>query len=147
MINTKNYHSASSRSSSNIFKNLNSALYLSPEMILGQNNNSKSDVYSYSFIVYALMMNRIPFVEVKNTEQILKKFINEAYRPQITDIPEIYSELIENCWSQSQNDCPSFAEIINQLENNQSFITEDVNKEEYYNYIKYIKSFNNNCSY
>ena len=54
-------------------------------------------------------------------------------------VPEHYQNLIQKCWSQEPTDRPTFDEIVEELETNPDFITEDVNEEEYRKYIEYIK--------
>ena len=59
-------------------------------------------------------------------------------RPEFNaEIPDCCREMIEKCWSQDPNERPSFDEIVYQLRNNADFITETVNKEEFFDYINY----------
>ena len=70
----------------------------------------------------------------------MKEFIcDKQLRPTIPiTIPNIYRELIERCWSQNPKDRPTFEEILQTLKTNPEFITESVDKEEFYQYISTI---------
>ena len=67
--------------------------------------------------------------EEKDSESIkFKKEINETYK-----------DLIERCWNQEAEKRPTFDEILIELKANPLFITNEINKEEYFNYIKNIE--------
>lgn len=53
-------------------------------------------------------------------------------------IPKCYRDLIKKCWSYDPAERITFDEIVHILRTNRDFITEDINEEEYINYIKYI---------
>ena len=46
--------------------------------------------------------------------------------------------MIIRCWRENPADRPSFDQILNDLKNDRGFITEKVNEEEYFNYVKFI---------
>ena len=46
--------------------------------------------------------------------------------------------MIKECWSQNQDERPTFEEIVDKLKKNPDFITENVDKDEFLNYIDYI---------
>ncbi|KAK8895588.1 hypothetical protein M9Y10_024058 [Tritrichomonas musculus] len=58
-------------------------------------------------------------------------------------IPKIYRDLIEACWSQNPDDRPTFSEIVDMIKNNDEFITENVDVDEFLNYIDYINDYIN----
>ena len=60
---------------------------------------------------------------------------------QLNDVPNAYKELIEKCWSQEAKDRPSFDQIVKELKTNPEFITEDVNQDEFYDYVDYIDNY------
>lgn len=43
--------------------------------------------------------------------------------------------MIEDCWAQNPRDRPSFDDIVDSLENNQDFISLDINENEYREYM------------
>lgn len=68
--------------------------------------------------------------------------------PFRNEIPECYKDLIERCWAQDPDQRPTFDEIVTLLRENEEFVTETVNADEYFNYRDFIdetvKSFNSN---
>lgn len=68
--------------------------------------------------------------------------VAKGYRPEFKgQMNETLKYLIERCWSQEPTNRPSFDQIVDELENNRGYITDSVNEEEYFNYIKYIKEY------
>ncbi|KAK8893049.1 hypothetical protein M9Y10_030308 [Tritrichomonas musculus] len=115
--------------------------YASPEVINGLRYSKSSDVFSFSIILYEIITNENPFSEFESEFGICKS-IKEGYRPAFDMnqyIPKCYKELIETCWSEDPNDRPSFSKIVHELETNQEFISEDIDRKEY---DKYIESIN-----
>ena len=61
-----------------------------------QNDHEKCDVYSFSLIVYQIMMNKIQFKGINVINHIDNIIKNK--RPELDDkIPETYIKLIEKC--------------------------------------------------
>ncbi|KAK8839039.1 hypothetical protein M9Y10_032505 [Tritrichomonas musculus] len=115
--------------------------YIAPEIYLTEGNSKASDVYAFSLIVYELITNQKPFSEFNDVKQIQKTVIKEGFCPCFPqDTPEAYKKLIEQCCSQFPDDRPKFKEIVNELKNNRQFITDEVNFEQYQNYISMIES-------
>ena len=56
-------------------------------------------------------------------------------------IPKIYRDLIERCWSPDPNDRPTFEEIANDLKTNHCYLTADIDKENFYEFVKYINEY------
>ena len=115
--------------------------YISPEIYLGKGKCKASDVYSFSLLVYEMMMNEKPYQEFNDVKQIQNEVGNNCIRPKFNkQIPLCYKLLIEKCWSQDPKERPTFENILNELETNSEFITDDVNEDEYRNYINFIKN-------
>ena len=63
-----------------------------------------------------------------------------GYRPDFEyPIPYCYRRLIEKCWSENLNDRPSFDRILYELETDPHFITSNVDKDEYLDFISLVK--------
>lgn len=58
----------------------------------------------------------------------------------ILNIPEIYQNLIQACWDYSPEKRPTFKQIVDDLQTNDSFILETIERDEYENYIEFIES-------
>ena len=85
-------------------------IYMAPEILAEENYSKAGDVYAFAFIVYEMMTGKRPFNDEKLTIfQLIKKISIEGFRPEIDeDVPDIYKELIQSCWSQKAEDRPSF---------------------------------------
>ena len=105
--------------------------YLAPEVFENLEYSKKSDVFSFSLILYELMTNKKYLEKIENKIEYIQKVYQEKSRPKIDEsIPECYKKLIEACWSQDPNDRPSFEDIVTLLKTNTDFITEKVNKDD-----------------
>lgn len=114
-------------------------IYISPESWESQEYSKASDVYAFSLIVYEIITNLKPF-ENRNIFQIMMN-VSKGDRPELNStIPKSYKDLIENCWSQNPEKRPTFDQILDKLENDKGFITDEINYQEYLNYIEYIKN-------
>ena len=72
----------------------------------------------------------------------LMSFIAARKRPTFdVFVPDAYKMLINRCWSQDPSERPNFYEIVNELRQDQSYITESVNIEEFKNYVNYIEGY------
>ena len=115
------------------------AIQISPEILKNEKNNEKSDVHSYSMIVYEIMTNEIPFKNIDNKVDLYNKVVKNKSRPIIKEsIPYIYRYFMEICWSDEPEKRPSFDIIVSNLEKNREFITAEINSKEYFNYVKYV---------
>ena len=113
--------------------------YIAPEVYSDLDYSKASDVYSFAFVVYAIMTGKANFYENSDDSEILKEVIEKAERPKFTEnVPKVYQDLIVQCWSQDPKKRPSFGDILNKLKNDDEFITEKVDKKEYRTYIKIL---------
>lgn len=103
--------------------------YLSPETYEHNEYSKKSDVYSYSHILYEILTNEKIYSEFTNSNEIKTHILTNHLRPIIrTPIPKAYHNLIERCWDENPSKRPSFEEIITELRTNPEFITDSVDK-------------------
>ena len=95
------------------------AIQISPEILKNEKNNEKSDVYSYSMIVYEIMTNEIPFKNIDNKVDLYNKVVKNKSRPIIKEsIPYIYRYFMEICWSDEPEKRHSYYIIVSNLEKN-----------------------------
>ena len=113
--------------------------YMAPEILTKYEYTQKCDVFSFSLIVYEIMSVKEAYEGLTQDFEIYKK-LNDVSRPEIDSIvPPAYRELIEKCWSQNPNDRPTFSEIKNWLETNEDFLTDQINRDEYYQYQDFLQ--------
>ena len=97
------------------------------------------DVYAFAFIAYEIINDERPFNDLEIFKIARKMTTGE--RPTFKKkLPKSYKKLIEKCWSQEQEDRPTFEEIVEKLENDAGFITQNVDEKEYNYFINYIKN-------
>lgn len=115
--------------------------YLAPE-ILSEEYSKAGDVYSFSLIMYEILTNSIPFENIKSIVNLINIVVNENKRPEFKQpINKCYKKLIKQCWSSNANERPTFNDIVDEISNNQEFITNDVIKEDFDKYIKIIDRY------
>lgn len=113
---------------------------MSPEIWNKSEYSMKSDVYAFGMIVYEIFITKKLF-EGCNYFQIIS-MLSKKYRPPFDKpIPSVYKDLIERCWNEKPSERPTFNQIITKLKNDPKFITDNINKDEYLNYIKYIDEY------
>lgn len=126
------------------FKLKGALQYLAPETLSNLTYLKSSDVYSFALIVYQIITKENPYKKFTNIIDLLKTVILDKKSPEFNEpIESCYKKLIEQCWSENPNERPTFDSIVHQLKNNPEFITEKVNKEEFYNYVKLIDESSN----
>ena len=114
-------------------------VYSSPEILKFNDYSKSGDVYAFSMIVYEIVTKKIPFEELKNTNDIYNEVVTKNGRPVIDEsVPNCYRKLIEICWSENKNERPRFDDIVHILRTEKEFITKNINEEEFVNYIKKV---------
>ncbi|UZO05176.1 uncharacterized protein OCT59_025536 [Rhizophagus irregularis] len=91
--------------------------YMDPEIIQGKKYTKASDVYSFGMIMWELMTGRRPFWDrYHNTELIIQ--ICDGLRPPIvTNAPEGYIELMQECWHHDPKKRPTAFDIESKIRN------------------------------
>lgn len=110
--------------------------YRAPEVLSNYLYSEAANVYTFGIIAFEIMSDVKTY---NNSEFNIQKDVESGARPSfIKQVPDCYKRLIEKCWAQDPKERPTFEYIVNELRNNPEFITENVNKEEYDNYIQMI---------
>ena len=94
--------------------------------------SKSNDVYSFASITYEILTNSKLFDENQIEEQ---KKLNHCYKT-----------LIEKCITKTPEERPTSDEIIHMLKTDPEFITNQINEEEYFNYIQMIENEMNSKS-
>ena len=111
--------------------------YISPEIYENQEYSKASDVYAFSLIVYEILTSQKPFFGSTFYEIMMN--VTKGHRPEIKDdLPNCFKKLIQDCWSQDPSKRPSFDDILKKLRNDKEFISENVNKDEFFDYVHKI---------
>lgn len=97
-----------------------SCRYMAPELYRNDPDYDRSvDVFSFALIVQEMMEGSPPFNFTQTPEEVAKLYANEGRRPPFRHharrYPNGLKELIEECWSKTPSERPSFAEIIPRL--------------------------------
>lgn len=94
--------------------------------------------YSFAMVVYEIITNLKPY-QGGNIYGLIMDIVQKGTRPEFTEqIPDCYIKLIEKCWSQDPKDRPTFDEIVHLLKTDRDFIRNNINEDDYRNYIEYI---------
>ena len=112
-------------------------LYSSPEVLIDAEYTPAGDVYSFGIIAYEVITNDEPFKNCSFTE-LLIKVTNGTRPPFECEIPNSYKNLIERCWAQEQSDRPTFEQIVDEMKNDNGFITDLIDEADFINYVDYI---------
>ena len=116
--------------------------YIAPEVYLHKQYCKASDVYQFALFVYEFLTHEKPYNQLTDPSSIRSKVAEENFRPEFNVIrPKIYRDLIERCWSPDPNDRPTFEEIANDLKTNHGYLTADIDKENFYEFVKYIDEY------
>ena len=110
--------------------------YSAPETF-HEDYSKACDVYSFALIVYEIITCDVIFPRFN--QFALMKQVMDGYRPPFNfQIPDCYRKLIEECWQDDPSKRPTFDDIVFMLKNNPDFITENVDEEEFLDYVDLI---------
>jgi serine/threonine protein kinase len=101
--------------------------YVAPERYENE-STWRSDVFSFGFIFYELVVGRRAFPDELKCHQICKLIAVDNVRPDIPDwvSPDVKA-LITDCWQQDPGDRPPFDEILERLTKLEFKVRPDVN--------------------
>lgn len=115
---------------------IGSLAFIAPEVFEFERYSKASDVYAYSALIYQLLTTKIPF---EGTLISIARNVINKYRPEIPNfLPPCYKQLIEDCWHHVPENRPSFQNILERLRNNPEFITENVDENEFLDYVEML---------
>ena len=117
--------------------------YMAPEILMREKSTKAMDVYSFAMIMYEVITNKKPFDDLKNPNviQVLQR-VQQGKMPLFdSSTPECFKELIQRCWNRDPEERPTFKEIIHLLRTNPDFIFDGVEKDEFFDYVKYLDHY------
>ena len=115
-------------------------IYAAPELFNNKEQTEASDVYAFALIAYEILTAKKPYDGLDMIHLFAK--VLSGNRPLFdAPIEEPYKNLIERCWSQNPDDRPTFAQIVEELENNGDFITQSIEQDDFIDYIRFINDY------
>jgi serine/threonine protein kinase len=88
--------------------------YMAPEIFQGQKYAEASDIYSFGMIMWELMTGRRPFWDRSHDTDLIIEIVDGLRPPIVTNAPEGYIELMEECWHSDPNKRPTAANIYHE---------------------------------
>jgi len=96
-------------------KRLGTVAYMAPEMLQGEGKyTAKVDVYSFGLLLWEMATKAVPYN--KSSTKTIESLVLAGQRLPIP--PYVHStlaDLIQECWSSSPSDRPSFGEVLTKL--------------------------------
>jgi serine/threonine protein kinase len=89
--------------------------YMAPEIFLGQKYTTASDIYSFGMIMWELMTGRRPFCDRSHDTDLIIGIVDGSRPPIVTNAPEGYIELMEECWHFDPNKRPTATNILEKI--------------------------------
>ena len=90
--------------------------WMAPEVLTSSNYNEKADIYSFSLVMWEVLMVTNFFTEYKFDSQIEIQVVEHHKRPPIPEcISSSLKQLIEDCWNPDPNVRPSSTDILKRL--------------------------------
>lgn len=90
--------------------------HMPPELLKEGILSPYADVYSFGMLLWELLSKTEHPFPNKNHGEIILAVVNEGRRPHLgTHYPEMYADLIRDCWKQNRADRPNFHEIVRRL--------------------------------
>eukprot|EP00040_Diaphanoeca_grandis_P034701 m.216423 g.216423 ORF g.216423 m.216423 type:complete len:1123 (+) comp33207_c7_seq3:167-3535(+) len=116
------------RTGRTLTKGMGSLLWMAPEVLRGEKISSRDgaaiDIYSFGVVMWEIWARARPWDEVEGDgiqfTAKLTELVGQGQRPQLPqnceDAPRGYATMMEQCWSTSPDDRPSFAVTLEHLE-------------------------------
>jgi len=101
--------------------NIGTPAYLAPEVIAEEDEgdyNEAVDVYSFGIMVWALHSRTRPYEGVVNVFALIARIAGGARPKWDASVPPQVRDFVERCWNADPALRPSFAKVVEELENN-----------------------------
>src|SRR5688572_14069079 len=89
--------------------------YMDPEILRGNKYTTASDIYSFGMIMWELMTGRVPFWDQDDDMKLSIEICNGLRPPIVTNAPDGYIGLMQECWHADPNKRPTSDYLKNEL--------------------------------
>ncbi|KAJ7588213.1 kinase-like domain-containing protein [Mycena floridula] len=105
------------------------ARWQSPEILEGEPNSFKGDVYAFGCVCYEIFAGQVPFHELSNDMAVSLRIIrgSRPARPETPLMEDDVWNLIRDCWKQDPDERPTAGQIVQRLSSGGS-VRETVNE-------------------
>ena len=91
------------------------SIWISPELLDGEDESFSSDVYAFGTLVYEIYHSERPWAQLKPS-QIITKILQGQLPGVSPDVDLDIKSIIEDCWTYDKNKRPTMKQIHNRLE-------------------------------
>ncbi len=89
--------------------------YVAPEIFQGEKCTVASDIYSFGMIMWEFMTGRRPFWNRIHDSELIIEICDGLRPPIVTNAPDGYIKLMQECWDSDPNKRPTAADIRKKL--------------------------------
>ncbi|GFR62660.1 mitogen-activated protein kinase kinase kinase 9 [Elysia marginata] len=99
--------------------------WMAPEVIKLSRFSKKSDVWSYGVVLWELLTGETPYKGIDALGVAYGVAVNKLTLPIPSTCPELFSQLMADCWYQEPHERPTFLDILHRLQEiaTSSFVT------------------------
>lgn len=125
---------------------LGTPFFMAPELFFTDTKITKAiDVYAFALVVLSLFDPKLRFqrgVKAPTNPVSLAQYIQKGFRYIIpSSIPQIYKDLIIQCWDTDPKERPTFAELYDMMTKTDDYILEGSDVDEVHQYIEFINNY------
>src|ERR1700722_6491308 len=91
--------------------------YVAPEILQRQKYTKASDIYGLGMIMWELMTGRKPFWDKIHDTDLIIEICDGLRPPIVTNAPEGYIDLMQECWHSDPNKRPTASELKGKIGN------------------------------
>jgi serine/threonine protein kinase len=93
-----------------------SALWMAPEVLLGEKIDEKLDVYSFALVFWEILTRKEIFPQYTDKSVFREDIANKGIRLPLDDIDPVLCKILVKCWDRNPDLRPSFEQLLPLLE-------------------------------
>ncbi|RGB43213.1 kinase-like domain-containing protein [Rhizophagus diaphanus] len=90
--------------------------YVSPEVLLGTDFTTASDIYSFGMIMWGISTARRPFADRPHDQSLASDICNSLRPKAVKGTPPSFVKLMKKCWDPNPSNRPNATELVDILE-------------------------------